>query len=104
MTWFGSTSRDTTCESCLSSPDAVGLTGDDLTLYISDTNNDRISVWTRPNASSREWSVETTFGLPGDGEGDLNLPDGLAITQDGNGLWVADRMNNRISVWIKRPS
>jgi len=104
VTWFGSTSRDTTCESCLSSPDAVGLTADDLTLYVSDTNNDRISVWTRPNASSQEWSVETTFGLPGDGEGELNLPDGLAITQDGNVLWVADRMNNRISVWIKRPS
>ena len=103
VTWFGSTSRDTTCESCLSAPDAVGLTADDLTLYVSDTNNNRISVWTRPNASSSEWSVETTFGLAGDGEGELNLPDGLAITPNGSILWVADRMNNRISVWDKVP-
>ncbi|MFT4039764.1 MAG: hypothetical protein QM692_16405 [Thermomicrobiales bacterium] len=84
-------------------PAGLAASADALTLWITDSNNDRISIWTRPTASSTAWSNQTTFGVNGSGVGQLTLPNDVALSPDTLTAWVADTGNNRISVWT-RPS
>jgi tripartite motif-containing protein 71 len=82
-----------------SNPNRVAVSQDTLMVWVSDTGNNRISVWTRQNANSTAWSNQTTFGSAGAGTGNVNSPVGLTVAPDGRPLLIADADNDRISVW-----
>ena len=78
---------------------SVAVSADGLTAWIVDSGNNRISVWTRPDASSTAWSPEATFGSYGTGSEQFDNPRGIALSADRLTVWVADAFNVRISVW-----
>jgi YD repeat-containing protein len=85
---------------------AVNSSGD---LYVSDTGNDRLDEFTEKGEvvailgfgvsnEKAEYEICTSgckAGLAGTGHGQFNEPLGLATTA-ANGVWVADRANNRL--------
>lgn len=79
------------------------LTGNGLTILVTDFNNYRISVWTRPDAASTSWTASTVFGSSGGGASQFASPESLAISADQCTLYVADQTNNRIAIW-NRPN
>jgi len=80
-------------------PWGVDVSADGRTAWVADHNNHRISIWTRPTSSSAEWTNSGTFGSQGSEGDNFNRPNGVAASADGRTIWVADRSNNRISVW-----
>jgi DNA-binding beta-propeller fold protein YncE len=80
-------------------PSGVAVTADELALYVADTSNRRIAVWTRATTSAA-WQAQSPLGN-GDGTAidQFNLPYGVAVTADGLALYVADNFNQRIAVW-----
>lgn len=79
-------------------PNDVHVTADESTMYVADTYNSRISVWVQ---SAGVWSASYTFGSNGAGAEQLNLPRGIAISPDECTMYVADTLNNRVSVWTR---
>jgi sugar lactone lactonase YvrE len=69
---------------------AFGPTGD---LYVTDGYRNA-----RVHRFSPTGELITSFGEPGNGPGQFNLPHGVAITKDGRVL-VADRENDRVQVF-----
>ncbi len=63
----------------------------DGTVYVTDTGNKRVQVFTADGAYLRMW------GSPGSSPGQLNEPVGIAMGPDGN-LYVADTWNYRVQV------
>lgn len=84
----------------LKNPSGVSVTPDGLMVLVRDTDNNRVSVWTRPNASGA-WTNQTTFGSFGTGASNFDYPVGGAVSGDGLTAWVADYRNDRISVWTR---
>lgn len=82
-------------------PSDVTVTAGGLTAIVADSNNDRMSVWTRPDAASVSWTNVAVFGGAGSGLGQLADPRGATVAPDGLTLWVADSDNNRVSVWMR---
>jgi sugar lactone lactonase YvrE len=80
-------------------PSAVALSGDGLTAWIADSYNSRVSIWTRPDASSTAWSNQATFGSLGEGTNQLNEPNSLALFDDEQTIAVMDTSNWRVSIW-----
>ena len=78
--------------------DAIGLavSPNGQTVWVGDTNNNRVSVWGRPNASSNAWENQTSFG-----QGDNSLQRGVTVSPDTLTVWVADANHKRISVWTR---
>ena len=62
----------------------------DNTVYVSDSNNHRISKFSQSGA------FLLTFGTVGSGIGQLNAPKGLSFAVDGS-LMIADHGNNRVA-------
>ena len=83
----------------LSSPFDVALSADGRTAWVADNYNHRISIWTRTGANSTTWTNTTTFGSLGSDDPNFNYPQSVAVSSDGNTLWVADTVNHRISIW-----
>ncbi|MBC7228401.1 MAG: TIGR03663 family protein [Thermoflexales bacterium] len=63
----------------------------DGTVYVTDTGNKRVQVFTADGAYLRMW------GSPGSAPGQLSEPVGIALGPDGN-LYVADTWNYRVQV------
>ena len=84
-----------------SNPLDVAVASDEQTAWVADTSNSRISVWTKSGSS---WSNETTFGSDGGGPSNLRQPSSVDVSPDGQTVWVADKGNNRISIWTKSGS
>jgi DNA-binding beta-propeller fold protein YncE len=84
-------------------PVGASVTADQLTIYVADQNNNRISVWSRPSASSTDWSPLTRFGFAGTYDAQFRSPHWVVVAPDQRTLYVADTDNNRISIW-SRPS
>jgi DNA-binding beta-propeller fold protein YncE len=63
-------------------------------IYVADMLNNRIKIL------KSDGSVLTTINkYPGGPK--FKLPEGVAVTPDGNTLYIADSGNNRVSVWVK---
>ncbi|MFT4040581.1 MAG: beta-propeller fold lactonase family protein [Thermomicrobiales bacterium] len=82
----------------LTNPADQLLTADQLTMYIADQGNNRISFWSRPDTSSQAWSNVTTLDADA-GSG----PYGLALADNELTMWVANYDGHSVSVW-SRPS
>ena len=80
--------RDTSADGDLNGPMGLRFDKDD-NLYISDSFNHRIQVFTKDGTFLRK------FGEFGDGDGQLNLPWGLDIDSEGC-VYVADWKNARV--------
>jgi DNA-binding beta-propeller fold protein YncE len=81
-------------------PFGVFVSADTLTTWVADTGNNRISVWTRSDATSTTWSPSTRFGTgPGSGDSNFYSPNGVFVSADTRTAWVADGQNSRISIW-----
>jgi DNA-binding beta-propeller fold protein YncE len=78
-------------------PSRVAVTPDEQTVWVADTQNDRVSVWTKTGATT--WANLTTFGSNGSEPSQFNLTMGVAVAPDGQTVWVADYGNDRVSVW-----
>lgn len=84
-------------------PTGMAVTSDGLTACVVDNNNNRVSVWVRPDAISTDWTNRTTFGSFGTGPGEFFGPHRVAVAPDGLTAWITDGSNRRVSVWT-RPS
>ena len=97
---FGGSGND---EGEFESPTAIVLdTVNDL-LYIADSGNDRIQIIdVDGNCGSDELANDICFvdefGVTGNGEGEFDLPSGLAFHTDNDILYVADTDNNLIQI------
>jgi len=83
-------------------PNGVALADDALTLWVADTLNARVSVWTRPSLESNDWTWQTSFGSTGYDPAEFYSVTDVAVSPDGLVAWVTDRDNERVSVW-QRP-
>jgi hypothetical protein len=104
QTTFGSDSYGGSGSTEFDFPNAVALTGDGLTAVVADTNNYRISVWTRPGTTGGDatnWTNQTTFGGEGTAPNKFFRMFSVALTGDGLTVAVADVFNRRISVWTR---
>ena len=92
MVGFG---QDSSPTKALKGPNGIAI-GRNRDLFVSDGyGNAAIQVW----RGGRK--TQTKFGRPGDGDGQLWFPSGLAFSGDGS-LIVADRENNRVQVFTDR--
>ncbi|MFM9107277.1 MAG: hypothetical protein ACKOWF_11345, partial [Chloroflexota bacterium] len=84
-------------------PYGVFVSADRLTAYIADSNNHRVVVWTRPDASSTSWAYETQMGTgtPGSGNTQFTEPVRVFVSADGLTAYMADWGNNRIAIWTR---
>jgi DNA-binding beta-propeller fold protein YncE len=82
-------------------PYGVAVSSDGKTALVADTDNDRVSVWTRSSAGSSDWAHQTTFGSTGTGASEFRWPEAVAISDDGKTALIADTINDRISVWTR---
>ena len=83
-------------------PTGVSLAPDELTLWVADAMNHRISVWTRPAVTSTEWSPVARFGSNGTGGSNFNYPTRVVVSADTLTAWVSDSLNSRISIWSRQ--
>jgi len=97
QTTFGSAGQET---AEFNSPLGVAMSDDARTAYIADSNNFRISIWTRPSNTDTSWSPLATFGA----DADLGNPYDVVVSSDGLTAWVAEIVNHRISVWTRPDS
>lgn len=74
-------------------PRDVAIDGDYI--YVTDSNNDRVQIWTR--AATPVFVDE--FGSYGTGDGEFNSPWGIDI--DDSYIYVSDSSNNRVQVFEK---
>jgi len=86
-----------------STPQGIFVSADTLTAWVADARNSRIVIWTRPKATSGQWSYSAQFGTSGSGDTNFFFPSGIFVSADGLTARVADTLNNRIVVWT-RPS
>ena len=61
-----------------------------LTAWVADTDNNRIAIWTRPNASSTTWTPQITFGSAGSGPSSSGTRSASRSPVTQRTAWVAD--------------
>ncbi len=98
QTTFGA---DGSGDAQLKSPHGVAVSPDMLTVWVGDTGNNRVSVWTRPSTSSTAWSHAYNVGSPGAAPNQFTSPNGVAISCDTLTLYVGDSGNSRVSIWTR---
>ncbi len=82
-------------------PLGIVVSPDTLTAWVADYSNNRISIWTRPDATSTTWSYSAKFGTQGSGDSNLKTPASVFVSADTLTAWVADNGNNRIVIWTR---
>lgn len=82
-------------------PVGISVSADNLTAFVSDVGNHRISLWKRSNAGSPAWNHQATFGTNGGDANQLFYPYRIVASADGSVVFVADSGNSRVSVWTR---
>ena len=67
----------------LKDPFDVAVSRDELTAWVADSSNDRISIWKRKSKSSKVWVNTKTFGTFGSEANQFKNPRGIAVAKDG---------------------
>jgi len=90
------------------SPTAAVLDIDNGLLYIADSGNDRIQIidvdgncsgtTKLADNGNKDVCFVDEFGTSGDGDGEFDLPSGLALDTSTDYLYVADSDNNRVQI------
>jgi len=86
------------------SPSGLALDTSTDYLYVADTKNNRIQIFdVDGNCSGSDEVADDVcfvdeFGGSGNGEGEFDLPSGLALNTDNDMLYVADTDNNQIQI------
>ncbi len=75
-------------------PTGVVLSPDGLTAYVSDKNNNRVSIWSRGSTGSNSWSHVENIAA-----GTVASPQSLAIDAAGTKLWIDDFSNDQFAIW-----
>jgi hypothetical protein len=87
-------------------PEDVILSSDKRTMFVADANNDRISIWTRANATSQNWNPSTFIpeenATAGSADDELDDPQGLFLSSDDLILYIGDFANDRVVVWTRQ--
>ncbi|MFM9105711.1 MAG: NHL repeat-containing protein [Chloroflexota bacterium] len=97
QTNFGTLGAD---DDQFNSPNGIDVTADGLTVLVVEAANNRVSIWSRPDATSNAWTERATFGSgPNNGKSQFNGPYDVAVSANGLLAWVADAGNSRISWW-----
>jgi hypothetical protein len=91
------------------SPRGGDLSPDGLTLYVADTNNDRISVWKRSTSTSTDWTNVAMVGSGGSTSTTFDQARGCTIADDNLSLYVANYSTSTTTgqnnvIIFKRPS
>ncbi|MFM9108242.1 MAG: NHL repeat-containing protein [Chloroflexota bacterium] len=81
-------------------PAGIALSPDQLTLYVADAYNFRISIWQRAS-TSQAFQPLTRFGAYGSGDGQFTYPQGIALAPDQKTLFVADPLVPRVVAWSR---
>ncbi|MFT4040670.1 MAG: NHL repeat-containing protein [Thermomicrobiales bacterium] len=101
ITWNHDYSFGPTGSFPLSSPVGIVVSADTKTAWVSDSNN-RINIWTRPDASSQVWTHAGKFGNgTGSGAAQFSSPRHLAMDSSELRLWIGDQSNKRVSLWTR---
>jgi sugar lactone lactonase YvrE len=83
-------------------PAGVAIAPDTLTVWVTDGgSNNRVSIWTRPDATSTAWSYNAQFGSSGAGDENFSAPFSIALSPDTLTAWIADTFNNRVVIWTR---
>ena len=75
-------------------PRSIAIRQSDRTVWITDTQNDRVVLW--DVATKTVIAAQYGTGNPGNGPGMLNRPMGIAVDDATGHVFVADTINNRI--------
>jgi DNA-binding beta-propeller fold protein YncE len=84
-------------------PEAIDV-GKDGRIYVADTANSRIQVFSSEGQFEREWGSFCNLGdgdgcTDDEGLGQFNFPEGLAIDRDAGRVYVVDSSNDRMQVF-----
>ncbi|MFM9105207.1 MAG: hypothetical protein ACKOWF_00735 [Chloroflexota bacterium] len=94
-------------------PRAVWLDGSGLMMAVTDNDNQRAVVFTRPSVGVQEWTAQSYIpqgsgpeGNPSGGCGPDNLdyPEGVVLSADGLTIYVSDNNCDRVNVWTRTSS
>jgi sugar lactone lactonase YvrE len=76
----------------MNGPQGIAVKGSTSMIYVADTNNHRIQLYSYQGRFIKQW------GSNGTADGQFNGPQGMAIDNEGR-LWVADTGNSRIQIF-----
>jgi DNA-binding beta-propeller fold protein YncE len=82
-------------------PRGISVSQDTLTVWVADDTSNRVSVFTRPNATSTTYTFQTAFGSPGSALNQFQAPHAIYVSRDGLSASIADTENCRIVTWIR---
>jgi DNA-binding beta-propeller fold protein YncE len=80
-------------------PYDVAAAPDGLTVWVTDRLNQRISIWTRPDADSIVWQPQNSFGTAGSYV--LQYPAYIFVSADSRTAWVTEGSSGLVSVWTQ---
>ncbi|MFC1616656.1 carboxypeptidase regulatory-like domain-containing protein [Candidatus Margulisiibacteriota bacterium] len=67
-------------------------------IYISDANNNRVQKFRADGTFVAKWGKNDGNGDSGDGDGEFNYPEGIAVDSEDN-IYVIDNSNDRVQVF-----
>ena len=80
------------------SPADIALDPSSGNVYVADTGNNRIQVFSSNGTFITKWGDITKWGEYGTGNRTMNSPTGIALDQEGD-VYIADTGNSIVSVW-----
>ena len=84
----------------LYSPSAIAIDSSSGNVYVADSGNNRIQKFTSSGKFKPDFV--TKWGSPGSGDGQFSVPYGIAIDSSSGNVYVADKGNSRIEVFVSR--
>ena len=80
------------------SPTGIAFDEDNELLYVADRDNNRVQMIST-TGNSKNISFSDEFGSSGNDDDEFSKPSDLALSRDGNSLYVVDRDNDRVKIF-----